>query len=116
MDQNSPSAWIIIWGRASSFLNDTYSPWTHRHLSAHSSFMKEQKIKNLFGEHIRKFRKSKGLSQEELALQSGLDRTYIGGVERGERNISLINICRIADALSISPDLLLSNLKEPHRK
>ena len=78
--------------------------------------MKEQKIKNLFGEHIRKFRKSKGLSQEELALQSGLDRTYIGGVERGERNISLINICRIADALSISPDLLLSNLKEPHRK
>jgi len=74
--------------------------------------MKEQKVKELFGAHLRKLRLSKELSQEELALLAGLDRTYIGGVERGERNVSLINICRIAEALSISPDLLLSDLKE----
>jgi len=78
--------------------------------------MNEQKIKNLFGDHVRELRKANGLSQEELALRADLDRTYIGGVERGERNVSLINICRIAEALSVSPDFLLSNPKEQKRK
>ena len=48
-------------------------------------------------------RKAKRLSQETLALTCGLDRTYIGGVERGERNISLVNIYKVADALGVSP-------------
>lgn len=78
--------------------------------------MKEQKVKNLFGAHVRELRKLKGLSQEELALHAGLDRTYIGGIERGERNVSLINICRIAKALTVSPDSLLSNIKESDQK
>ena len=56
-----------------------------------------------FGERVRMIRKSKGLSQETLALMCGLDRTYIGGVERGERNISLINMHKIANALGVSP-------------
>lgn len=61
-----------------------------------------QGIKRHFGERVRELRKQKGLSQEMLALASNLDRTYIGGVERGERNISLINIYKIAHALNVA--------------
>ncbi len=61
----------------------------------------EQIIKQTFGARLREIRKQKGLSQEALALACELDRTYIGGVERGERNISLINIYKIADALVV---------------
>lgn len=60
-------------------------------------------IKIAFGERIRCLRKRHGLSQEGLALSCELDRTYVGGVERGERNISLINIYRLAEALGVSP-------------
>lgn len=63
---------------------------------------KEVRIKKHFGERVRQLRKAKELSQETLALVCDLDRTYIGGVERGERNISLINIYKIADALGVS--------------
>ena len=52
-----------------------------------------------FGEYIRTIRKAQNLSQEQLAELSGLHRNYIGGVERGERNIALLNIIRIAQAL-----------------
>ena len=61
----------------------------------------ERQIQAQFGERVRELRKEKGLSQESLALVCGLDRTYIGGVERGERNISLINIYKIAEALGV---------------
>jgi len=54
-----------------------------------------------FGERLREIRKRKALSQQALALACDLDRTYIGGVERGERNISLLSIQRIADALGM---------------
>ena len=62
----------------------------------------ETKLQQAFGARLREVRKQKGFSQEGLALACGLDRTYIGGVERGERNISLINIYKIASALGIS--------------
>jgi transcriptional regulator with XRE-family HTH domain len=62
----------------------------------------EEQIKKHFGERVRQLRKAKALSQESLALVSDLDRTYIGGVERGERNISLVNIYKIADAFGVS--------------
>jgi transcriptional regulator with XRE-family HTH domain len=66
-------------------------------------------ILTLFGERVRVLRQALGLSQETLALVAGLDRTYIGGVERGERNISLLNIQKIAQALNVSSaDLLQS--------
>ena len=60
-----------------------------------------------FGNRIRELRKKKGLSQEGLALESGLDRSYVGGVERGERNISLENIEKLGRALGVSPSELL---------
>lgn len=62
-----------------------------------------QSIKKGFGERLREIRKSRRISQEALASICGLDRTYIGGVERGERNISLVNIYKIAHALQIMP-------------
>ena len=59
-------------------------------------------VKAAFGRRIRLLRQRAGLSQEQLALKCGLDRTYVGGVERGERNISIVNIERIARALDLS--------------
>ena len=56
-------------------------------------------IRVIFGNRVRLLRKRKGLSQEQLALRCGLDRTYVGGVERGERNVSILNIEKIARAL-----------------
>jgi len=59
-------------------------------------------IRVRFGKAVRKRRHKLGVSQEEFADMCGLDRTYLGGIERGERNVSLINIERIAKALGIS--------------
>lgn len=61
-----------------------------------------------FGGKVRKERGRLNLSQEQLAFKTGLDRTYISGIERGRRNPSLKNIGKIADALSISLRDLLS--------
>ena len=55
-----------------------------------------------FGEKVHKFRKERGYSQEELAYRSGLHRTYIGMIERAEKNITLLNIEKIANALKVS--------------
>lgn len=60
-----------------------------------------------FGACVRAERERIGLSQEELADRAGLHRTYIGGVERGERNPGLLNVLRIARALAVSPATLL---------
>ncbi len=63
-----------------------------------------------FGETVRRFREDEGISQEELADRCGLHRTYIGSVERGERNVSLANIVRLAQALKRAPSALLEGL------
>jgi len=67
--------------------------------------MKDPKTE--FGTLVRHHRTTRGWSQEELANRCELDRTYIGGVERGERNVSLLNIVKIADALKVKPKALL---------
>jgi transcriptional regulator with XRE-family HTH domain len=63
-----------------------------------------------FGENIRRARIAQSLSQEELAARCGLHRTYVGAVERGERNIGLLNVIAIARALGISPSVLMEGL------
>ena len=64
-------------------------------------------ILNNFGKKLHQLRLAKGWSQEELAAKTDLHRTYIGSVERSERNISLINIHKIAKAFNISVSKLL---------
>jgi len=64
-------------------------------------------IKRVFGRNVRKRRVALGLSQEELAERAELHRTYIGDIERGLRNVSLINIWKIATALELSAHELL---------
>jgi transcriptional regulator with XRE-family HTH domain len=51
------------------------------------------------GSQIRELRKSKGLSQEQLALKAEVDRSYVGGIERGERNVSFLTLVKIANCL-----------------
>ena len=63
--------------------------------------------RTLFGQRLAQLRKARGWSQETLALESGVARSYLGGVERGQRNISLINICRLAATLELPPSKLL---------
>jgi transcriptional regulator with XRE-family HTH domain len=59
-----------------------------------------------FGERVRDLRKERGLSQEQLAFKADLHRTYIGMIERAEKNITLINIEKIANALEVTIDQL----------
>ena len=66
--------------------------------------------KVIFGDNIRRLRTDFGWSQEKLAEACGLHRTYIGAVERGERNVSLENIVEIARALGVRPAELMEGL------
>lgn len=65
--------------------------------------MKNEDVNRQFGESVRELRKSAGLSQEELADLAELDRSYVGCIERGERNLSIENVCRLARAIGVSP-------------
>jgi transcriptional regulator with XRE-family HTH domain len=68
---------------------------------------------NLFGASVRTARRDARMSQEELAHRSGLHRTYIGSVERGERNISLASAWALADTLGVQLAVLLSQGETP---
>lgn len=61
----------------------------------------------IFGRRLAALRKERGWSQERLALESGLARSYLGGVERGQRNIALLNILKLARTLECDPGELL---------
>lgn len=64
----------------------------------------------ILGDRVRSLRAKRAISQEQLADLAELDRTYISGVERGIRNISLMNIVKIADALEVNPSELLKGI------
>ena len=66
-------------------------------------------ILNLFGENVRKYRRRLNISQEELANRADLHRTYIGMIERAEKNITLVNMQKIANALKVNIEDLLKN-------
>ena len=68
--------------------------------------------KKAFGERVRALRQAANLSQEELAEACGLHRTYVGAIERGERNISLLNIIALSRALRIKPSSLLEDVEQ----
>lgn len=72
----------------------------------------KQNILIKFGERVREIRKEKGLSQEELAHKADLHRTYIGMIERAEKNITLLNIEKIAIALEVKISKLFKDLEE----
>ena len=69
---------------------------------------KSRRLVRVFAKNVRSRREALGLSQEQLAERAGLHRTYIGMLERSEKNVTIYNIERIANALSVRPSTLLS--------
>ena len=67
----------------------------------------ENSVLKRFGNNVKRLRKSQGWSQEELAKRSGLHRTYIGSLENGGRNVSLINVERLSKALHVDIESLI---------
>jgi transcriptional regulator with XRE-family HTH domain len=73
----------------------------------------ETEVLKALGTKVQELRKQKtGLSQEKFALVCGLNRAYIASIERGDRNVSVLNLCRIAEALGVEPGILL-RFKKP---
>ena len=68
-----------------------------------------------FGERLRAVRQERGISQEKLAELAGLHRTYVSSIERGERNVSLVNIERLAAALGVAMAELMPHEAKPPR-
>ena len=66
-----------------------------------------------FGAAVRRYRKDLGFSQEAFADECGIDRSYMGGVERGERNIALVNVARIVTALKMQPSEFFKAMDKP---
>ena len=71
---------------------------------------KESQLLKSFGRRVRDLRQSKGFSQQSFAEECGLDRTYISGIERGKRNISLENVAALARALDVTISDLLEGI------
>jgi transcriptional regulator with XRE-family HTH domain len=70
----------------------------------------EADILQRFGQRVRELRKAAGYSQEAFGDKCGLDRTYMGGIERGERNVALKNVAVIAESLGLSLSELMDGL------
>ena len=73
----------------------------------------DKPLRKVLAENLRRYRANRGLSQEKLADEAGLHRTFVGAVERSERNISLDNIEKLAGALKVSPYELLRPKADP---
>lgn len=63
----------------------------------------------IVGKNVRRYRKQRGLTQEELAFEAEIDLTYVGGIERGKRNPSLLVLARIAESLSVPLSKLVTD-------
>ena len=63
--------------------------------------MKKHKLLVQIGERVREFRKEQGISQEKLARIAKIDRSYLGGIERGERNVSVVTLDKVGNALDV---------------
>jgi len=89
--------------------NATYRLSTHSHHFVIVAVMTgpPSKLRRTVAENVRRLRVSLRLSQEGLAAEAGLHRTYIGAIERAERNVSLDNVERLALALKVKPSSLL---------
>jgi transcriptional regulator with XRE-family HTH domain len=70
----------------------------------------EKALLRTFGDRVRSRREALGLSQERLAELAGLHRNYVGSLERGERNVALVNITKLAEALEVDPAELVGGL------
>ena len=77
----------------------------------YNKFMKKNNNLITLGQQIKNKRIKLKWSQEKLAFESGIDRSYIGGVERGERNLSILKLCKIANALSVTVSFLTKKFK-----
>lgn len=75
--------------------------------------MSPSKIQSAFGENLRVIRTKRGISQEKLADLAGLHRTYVSSAERGERNVSLETIEKLAKALGVSMAALMPDFEKP---
>jgi transcriptional regulator with XRE-family HTH domain len=67
----------------------------------------DREVQLAFGRRLRELRERAGHTQEQLAHRAGIDRSYVGQVERGERNITLVNIAKLAGGLDVDPNTLL---------
>jgi len=70
----------------------------------------KKKFNQLLGMEIKKLRQAQGLSQEELGYKAGINRTYIGAIERGEKSISVYKLFQILNALQIKPEEFFKNI------
>ena len=80
-----------------------------RHKMAAKTSAKDPRTQ--FGKRVRRIRTELGWTLEELAEEAGMHWTYIGSIERGERNLSLVNIVRLANALQVGPEELVKGLR-----
>src|ERR1043166_2879563 len=95
---------------------DTYSRWRVRRAQVQMRYEMRDEILRLFGDRLRELRMERSLSQERLAELAGLDRNYIGQIERAERNVALVNIIRIAKALEIEPGELFASFATARKR
>lgn len=77
---------------------------------------RKARVLTAFGEALRKLRSAAGLSQEELAARAELHRTYVGDVERGERNVSLVNMMKLAEASGVRLSRVLREAEKDFEK
>jgi len=82
-------------------------------LGARFALVEFQGALRVLGERIRNARKLKGLSQERLALEAGIDRSFMGQVERGQRNVSFSTLCRLASVIEQDVGALCEGLPAP---